>query len=73
MACQEMELYYAYLDALEAEKRKAQPWQCEVTVIAEGDDAPAPNRAPPKTIAPKTAATKPATGAKAGFVCDEPE
>ncbi len=33
LACQEMELYYAYLDALEEEKRKAQPWQCEVTLI----------------------------------------
>ena len=62
MACQEMDLYYAYLDALEAEKRKAQPWQCEVTVIAPaGEAAPAP------------AAAKPAKAAKSGFVCDDPE
>jgi hypothetical protein len=62
MACQEMELYYAYLDALEEAKRKAQPWQCEVTVIAPSDDA-----------APEPPAPKPAMAAKPGFVCDEPE
>lgn len=61
MACQEMELYYAYLDALEEAKRKAQPWQCEVTLIPEGDEAaPAP-------------AAVPAAKAKPGFVCDDPE
>ena len=38
MACEEMELYYAYLDAVEEAKRKAQPWQCEVTVIPQGDE-----------------------------------
>jgi hypothetical protein len=60
MACQEMELYYAYLDAIEEEKRKAQPWQCEVTLIPGRDEA-APG--------PPAAAVKP----KAGFVCDDPE
>ena len=33
MACEEMDLFYAYLDAVEEAKRKAQPWECEVTVI----------------------------------------
>ena len=57
MACEEMQLYYAYLDAMEAEeKRKAQPWQCEVTLIPADDKAPAP-----------------ASKAKPGFVCDDPE
>ena len=64
MACQEMELYYAYLDALEQEKRKAQPWQCEVTVIPQ-DDALAPSE--------PAAKSKPAVVAKSGFACDAPE
>jgi hypothetical protein len=43
MACEEMQLFYAYLDAVEEAKRKAQPWECEVTVIPqEGEGAPAP-------------------------------
>jgi hypothetical protein len=43
MACEEMQLFYAYLDSVEEAKRKAQPWQCEVTVIPqEGEAAPAP-------------------------------
>jgi hypothetical protein len=63
MACQEMELYYAYLDAVEEEKRKAQPWQCEVTLIPEGD----------KAAAQTASAAKPALGTKPGFVCDDPE
>jgi hypothetical protein len=64
MACEEMQLYYAYLDAMEAEeKRKAQPWQCEVTVIVPADEASA-NTEP--SSAPKTPA-------KSGFVCDTPE
>ena len=62
MACQEMELYYAYLDAVEEAKRKAQPWQCEVTVIPQDDTAPA-----------EPAATKPAPSVKSGFACDAPE
>ena len=65
MACQEMELYYAYLDAVEEAKRKAQPWQCEVTLIPDGDEAGA------QTAAAKEA--KPVPGAKPGFVCDDPE
>ena len=63
-ACEEMQLYYAYLDAIEEEKRKAQPWQCEVTVIPQGADAAAP-------AAP--AAGKPSAAAKPGFACDDPE
>ena len=66
MACEEMDLFYAYLDAVEEAKRKAQPWQCEVTVIPQGDE-PAP---------PAKAASVQATSvqaAKSGFSCDEPE
>ncbi len=33
MACEEMQLFYAYLDQVEEAKRKAQPWECEVTVF----------------------------------------
>ena len=66
MACEEMQLYYAYLDAVEAEeKRKAQPWQCEVTVIAPADE-------PPVAAEPPSAA-KAGASAKPGFVCDTPE
>jgi len=67
MACQEMELYYAYLDALEEAKRKAQPWECEVTVIPQDEAAPA------EPAANTTTATKPAVSAKSGFACDAPE
>jgi hypothetical protein len=63
MACEEMQLYYAYLDAIEEEKRKAQPWQCEVTVIPPEDEA----AAAPKPAARKTVSAKP------GFACDDPE
>ncbi len=41
MACEEMQLFYAYLDQVEEAKRKAQPWECEVTVIPQADAAPA--------------------------------
>jgi hypothetical protein len=64
LACEEMALYYAYLDAIEEEKRKAQPWQCEVTVIAPADGGAAPA---PAVVAKSGAA------AKTGFVCDDPE
>jgi hypothetical protein len=63
MACEEMQLFYAYLDAVGEQKRKAQPWECEVTIIPQGDEA-AKN-------APAVAA-KPAE-LKSGFSCDEPE
>ena len=67
MACDEMQLYYAYLDMVEEqEKRKTQPWQCEVTVIAPADQPPA---AAEPSAAPKAAAAP----AKSGFVCDAPE
>jgi hypothetical protein len=64
MACEEMQLFYAYLDAVEEAKRKAQPWECEVTLIPQGDE---PAAAP---------AAKPASAAKpanSGFSCDETE
>jgi hypothetical protein len=67
LACQEMELYYAYLDALEEEKRKAQPWQCEVTLIPERDDGP------PVGAAAAQPAKVAAKSGKPGFVCDDPE
>jgi hypothetical protein len=63
MACEEMQLFYAYLDAVEEAKRKAQPWQCEVKVIPQDGEAAAPEPA---------VAAKPAA-AKSGFSCDEPE
>ena len=66
MACEEMQLYYAYLDMVEEEeKRKSQKWECEVTVIAPADEAAAPAQA----SAPEQAAVAP----KSGFVCDTPE
>jgi hypothetical protein len=73
MACDEMHLYYAYLDAIEEAKRKAQPWECEVTVIPPADDTdPAP--ADSKLAGPKPAVTVKSGGtAKPSFVCDEPE
>ena len=51
MACEEMQLFYAYLDAVEEAKRKAQPWECEVTLIPQGDEAAAaqPAAKPAKT------------------------
>jgi hypothetical protein len=63
MACEEMQLFYAYLDEIEEEKRKAQPWLCEVTVIPQGEDTAA---------AQPAVQAAPAVGAKAGFVCDDP-
>ena len=67
MACEEMQLYYAYLDMVEEqERRKAQPWQCEVTVVAPADEA-LPAEEP--SAAPKAASAP----AKSGFVCDTPE
>ena len=62
-ACEEMDLFYAYLDAVEAAKRKAQPWECEVTIIPQGDEA----------AAPPAVAAKPTKGIQSGFSCDEPE
>lgn len=68
MACEEMQLFYAYLDAVEEAKRKAQPWECEVTIIPQGDAAvaaPAAQAAPPAKAAGKPA--------NSGFSCDETE
>jgi hypothetical protein len=62
MACEEMDLFYRYLDAIEEAKRRAQPWQCEVTVFPQDD-----NPKPAPAAAPKTAA------AASTFKCDEPE
>ncbi len=66
MACEEMQLFYAYLDAVEEAKHKAQPWECEVTVIPQGDEMPAAASA--AKVAPA-----PTASAKSGFACDEPE
>ena len=66
-ACEEMQLFYAYLDSVEEAKRKAQPWECEVTILPQGDEAVA---APPVAAAKDI---KPATQIKSGFSCDEPE
>ena len=67
MACEEMQLFYAYLDAVEEAKRKAQPWQCEVTVITpEGERIPAV----PEQPAAKAASAK---ASPSGFACDETE
>jgi hypothetical protein len=63
MACEESELYYRYLDAVEEQKRiMAQPWECEVTLF------PAAGDAAPVVVAASTPAL-----AKSGFVCDEAE
>jgi hypothetical protein len=59
LACEEMDLFYRYLDAIEEAKRRAQPWQCEVTVFPQPDE-------------PKPAAA-PAPRAASPFKCDEPE
>ena len=64
MACEEMQLFYAYLEQVEEAKRKAQPWQREVTVVPQGDEAEA---------ATPAAAAKPAKDIKPEFSCDEPE
>ena len=71
MACEEMQLFYAYLDAVEEAKRKAQPWECEVTVFPQGD-APAAEASAANAVPPvKTA--KPAKRQTSEFSCDEPE
>ena len=61
MACDEMDLFYRYLEAYEEEKRRNQPWQCEVTVLPQ-DGAPAVPRA---AAAPQQAASP--------VKCDEAE
>lgn len=68
MACEEMQLFYAYLDAVEEAKRKAQPWECEVTIIPQDGEAVAAQAAP--VAPPVKAAGKPANS---GFSCDETE
>ncbi|MBM3529610.1 MAG: hypothetical protein FJX62_16100 [Alphaproteobacteria bacterium] len=83
MACQEMEIYYQYLDALEAEKRMAQPWQCEVILFPADDEQPqtaakSETEALPDFIksAPVRAARGKRAKAKAkpaAFACDTPE
>ena len=61
-ACEEMQLFYAYLDAIEEAKRKAQPWECQVTVIPQEGEAAVPS-----------VETKQPVATKSGFACDEPE
>ena len=70
MACEEMNMFYAYLDAVEQAKRMAQPWECEVTLI--GDDG-VPRTVPASKPEPVAAIAGGNLGAKPGFVCDEPE
>jgi hypothetical protein len=65
MACEEMQLFYAYLDSVEEAKRKAQPWECEVTII------PQDALGVPAEVAPAPASNTKA--GKSGFSCDEPE
>jgi hypothetical protein len=60
-----MDLFYAYLDAVEEAKRKAQPWECEVTLIPQGDEVSA--------AAVPAASAKSPRDTKSGFSCDEPE
>ena len=77
MACEEMQLFYAYLDAVEEAKRKAQPWECEVTVFPQGG-APAAQvsaEAAPANASPIMAAkpVKPGKRPASEFSCDEPE
>ena len=68
-ACLEMELYFAYLNDVEAKKQleqqKSQPWQCEVTVIPQDEAATV---VPPPAFPPAAKAT-----GKSRFQCDEPE
>ena len=68
-ACLEMELYFAYLSEVEAKKQleqqKAQPWQCEVTVIPQDEAAAV---APPPAFPADSKAKGPSR-----FQCDEPE
>ena len=70
-ACLEMELYFAYLSEVEAKKQleqqKAQPWQCEVTVIPQDDAA---SVAPPPAF---PAASTPRAKDNSLFQCDAPE
>lgn len=68
MACEEMQLFYAYLDAVEEAKKKAQPWECQVTVFPQADEPAV--EAPAETTAP---AAKPAKRQKSDFSCDTPE
>jgi hypothetical protein len=72
MACEEMQLFYAYLDAVEEAKRKAQPWECEVTLIGENGERDVVRSEPIGEIIKGPAPV--VVGAKgAGFACDEPE
>ncbi len=71
MACEEMNLYYAYLDAIEEAKRRAQPWQCEVTILPQADSAQDDAQGRPAQPAKAVAAATDAGAA--GFACDDPE
>ena len=70
MACQEMDLYYAYLDWIaEEEKRRAQPWQCEVTLFPAADEAATPEPAAMAQAVP--AAAKPSRSKSKNTAPDE--
>lgn len=70
MACEEMQLFYAYLDAVEEAKRKAQPWECQVTVFPQ-DGEPAAAAPAETTAQPKAAGST--ARPKSEFSCDTPE
>jgi hypothetical protein len=70
MACEEMQLFYAYLDAVEEAKKKAQPWECQVTVFPQADE-PAAEASVQPAEQPKAAKT--AKRKKSDFSCDTPE
>ena len=73
MACEEMQLFYAYLDAVEEAKKKAQPWECQVTVFPQAQELAGEA---PAAEAPAEVAASPAKAAKrkkSDFSCDTPE
>ena len=82
MACEEMQLFYAYLDSVEEAKLKAQPWECQVTVFPQDDDQPAQaseaapvakakSKVKSKARARSQAKPQAKDQAKSGFACDE--
>ena len=77
MACEEMELFYAYLDEVEAGRAKAEPWLAEALGFDPAQPAADPSAADAAPSSPtsgdstKSRPGKP--GLKPGFSCDDPE
>ena len=46
MACEEMQFYDHYMEAVEAARRQEQPWECEVTLFKDGVPVEAKPAAP---------------------------